>query len=233
MSPKVSVVIPAYNAGPYIEEAVSSCLMQDCNPEIIVVDDCSTDDTYENAKGATKIIRLPENRGAANALNVGIEAAQGEYVAWLSADDAYVETDKLSRQMKAMEESGADFSYYSWFLSGPNQHEAQLIKPPFDPLVREGFAFWAVLAGPFNPINGSSLLFRKSSFEKFGRFKSELRNVDADGELELRWLRAGAKLARIEGVGVFYRTHDGQTSGNNFAMMKGMLKTRMIVVLGI
>ena len=99
-------------------------------------------------------------------------------------------------------------------------------------MVRHGFAFWAVLVGWFNPINGRSLLFRKSSFERYGKFKTELKNVDADGELELRWLRAGAKLERIGRVGVFYRTHDGQTSAHKWMMLKGILKNRLMVILG-
>ncbi|MDE1824347.1 MAG: glycosyltransferase family 2 protein [Candidatus Micrarchaeota archaeon] len=229
---KVSVVIPAYNAGAYIEESVRSCLMQDCGPEVLVVDDGSTDDCAVKARAlGARVIQLPRNYGAATALNVGCWFANGEYIAWLSADDAFLSADKLSRQARGMEIEGTDFSYYSSFTYGRTKESAKERTPGLDFLMKHGYPFWPVMTGVFNPINGSSLMFKKDSFLKFGRFNQSLGNVDADGELILRWLRSGAKLLRIEGVGVFYRTHDGQISADKLKMLKGMVRSRLMVLL--
>jgi glycosyltransferase involved in cell wall biosynthesis len=229
---RVTVVIPAYNAGPFIEEAVSSCRLQDIRSEVIVVDDGSTDNTADIARrSGARVMSFVRNMGAAQALKTGFSYAETEYIAWLSADDMFVTHDKLSRQVAAMDRSGSDFSYYSQFLSGTTLGRSSVTKSPLDFLVKRGFAFWAVFPGVWNPINGSTLMFRGSSMKRFGTFDPSLGNVDADGELVLRWLKAGARLERLEGVGVFYRIHQAQTSKDRLKMAKGMLTTRLMVAL--
>lgn len=93
MSIAVSVVIPAYNAGKYLGRAIDSVLAQ-TRPadEIIVVDDGSTDNTAEVAHGyGEKICFIrQENAGASVARNTGIEAAAGEWIAFLDADDEWL-----------------------------------------------------------------------------------------------------------------------------------------------
>ncbi len=93
MSITVSVVIPAYNAGKYIGRAIDSVLAQ-TRPadEIIVVDDGSTDNTAEVAHGYGDKVRFirQENAGASVARNTGIEAATGEWIAFLDADDEWL-----------------------------------------------------------------------------------------------------------------------------------------------
>jgi glycosyltransferase involved in cell wall biosynthesis len=91
----VSIVITSYNYGRYISRCIESCLAQDLNAaefEVIVVDDCSTDDTQsvlstfrecENLR----ILSTSHNRGVAGAANLGIREASGEYVTRVDADD--------------------------------------------------------------------------------------------------------------------------------------------------
>src|SRR5579859_6471888 len=93
----VTVLIPAYNAGPFLHRAVGSALDQTHPPlEVIVVDDGSTDDTADVAQRLAladprvRVIRLPENGGPAKARNAGLDLARGEWVAVLDADDAYM-----------------------------------------------------------------------------------------------------------------------------------------------
>jgi len=93
MSMRISVVIPAYNAGRYIGRAIDSVLAQTRPPdEIIVVDDGSTDDTAAVVRGYGDKVRFirQENAGASVARNTGIEAATGDWIAFLDADDEWL-----------------------------------------------------------------------------------------------------------------------------------------------
>jgi glycosyltransferase involved in cell wall biosynthesis len=97
----VSVVIPTYNYGKYVVETVENVLNQTYrNFEIIVVDDGSTDDTRERLKAYADRIRYvhQENQGCAAARNTGIQAASGEWIAFLDADDLW-HPQKLEVQM--------------------------------------------------------------------------------------------------------------------------------------
>jgi len=92
---KTSIIITSYNYGRYIERCIRSCMNQryvDGSFEIIVVDDCSTDNTTELLEKFRRflnvhIIRNEENVGVAEAANIGIRAAVGQYVARVDADD--------------------------------------------------------------------------------------------------------------------------------------------------
>lgn len=93
--PLVSVIIPAYNAGKYIEMAVNSALNQSYpNIEVVVINDGSTDDTLDVLSRFPNIVLIStENKGVSNARNMGIEASKGEYISFLDADD---ELDELA-----------------------------------------------------------------------------------------------------------------------------------------
>ena len=105
MSAKVSAVIPAYNAEETIAAAVESLLAQSLRPyEIIVVDDGSTDGTREvlaSFGNRVRVIHQP-NRGLAGARTTGHEAARGDYVAWLDADDRAL-PQRLAVQVAVLE----------------------------------------------------------------------------------------------------------------------------------
>ena len=94
MDPSVSVVIPAYNAQRFLAEAIDSVLSQGHNRlEIIVVDDGSTDATATVARGYPSEVRLlqQENRGIGSARNAGVDAASGDLLAFLDADDVWTD----------------------------------------------------------------------------------------------------------------------------------------------
>ena len=105
--PRVSVVIPAYNAEPFIERTLDSVLAQGvADLEVIVVDDGSEDRTRElvAARGAPVTLVQGPRRGVSLARNAGVHLARGEYVAFLDHDDLW-EPGKLSRQVAVL---GAD-----------------------------------------------------------------------------------------------------------------------------
>jgi len=115
--PLVSVIIPLYNAEKYIEETMESVISQTYqNWELIVVDDCSTDSSrnivkeFEKKDYRIKLIELETNFGGpARPRNIGIDNAKGEYIAFLDADDVWLE-EKLEIQLGFMVKNGLDFS---------------------------------------------------------------------------------------------------------------------------
>jgi glycosyltransferase involved in cell wall biosynthesis len=108
MTSLVSILIPAYNAEPWIAETLRSALGQTwLNKEIIVVDDGSTDQTLSIVQTfASKAISVvsQQNQGVCAARNKAYELCQGDYIQWLDADDL-LSPDKIARQMEAAEQS--------------------------------------------------------------------------------------------------------------------------------
>ena len=107
MSEKVSILIPAYNAEKWIRETIMSALSQTWpSCEIIVVDDGSSDSTFDVANRFQsknlKVIRQ-DNMGASVARNKAFSFAQGDYIQWLDADDLLA-PDKISQQLKNAED---------------------------------------------------------------------------------------------------------------------------------
>jgi glycosyltransferase involved in cell wall biosynthesis len=107
-TPLVSVVIPVYNGNGFLPSAIESILDQTYkNFEVIIIDDGSTDNSYEIMKNYAKthsrlrIFRNPKNINIANTLNRGIKLARGQYIARMDADDVAL-PNRLSRQIKFM-----------------------------------------------------------------------------------------------------------------------------------
>ena len=122
----VSVIIPSYNREKTIERAVMSVLNQTYKDlELIVVDECSKDNTVEVLKSIKddrfKIIELEKNSGACVARNVGVENAQGDYIAFQDSDDEWL-LDKLEKQMAIFEKEKVDlvFCAFNRFGLGKN-----------------------------------------------------------------------------------------------------------------
>ncbi|SHN31770.1 Glycosyl transferase family 2 [Cyclobacterium lianum] len=104
----VSIIITVYNKSNYIRESLQSALAQSyLNTEIIVIDDCSTDDSFDVVKqfcvrfSKIYLIRTQFNQGVSAATNLGIRAAKGEYIQFLDADDI-LSPDKIERQIEAL-----------------------------------------------------------------------------------------------------------------------------------
>lgn len=106
----VSVVMPAYNAGKYIAQAIESVLCQEVPLELLVIDDCSVDNTAEIVTRYAQdervvLIRNKQNQGAAKSRNIGIRRARGTYLAFLDADDWW-QQGKLKLQCRKLQETG-------------------------------------------------------------------------------------------------------------------------------
>lgn len=118
MTPRVSVIMAAHNAGRFVAEAVESILRQTMPDwELIVVDDASTDDTPEVLRrfndARITILRNEQNSGPAVSRNRALEAARGEYIAILDADDVAL-PQRLERQVQFLEEHRDVSAAGSW-----------------------------------------------------------------------------------------------------------------------
>lgn len=115
-----SVITPLYNCSKYLEQTIQSVISQTYeNWEMIMVDDCSTDNSVEIAQSyaaqdeRVKVIQLEKNSGAAVARNTAIEAAQGRYIAFLDSDDQWL-PHKLETQLAFMQKQNIAFSYAAY-----------------------------------------------------------------------------------------------------------------------
>ena len=132
--PLVSIIMPSYNVSGSILDAINSVISQSYTHwELIIIDDCSTDDTVFKVSKVSddrvKLIELNENSGSpAHPRNIGIDASLGEFIAFLDADDRW-KKDKLDVQINHMLQEGADFSCsgYSIFKDGT---EIKFFIPP-------------------------------------------------------------------------------------------------------
>jgi glycosyltransferase involved in cell wall biosynthesis len=120
MPPLVSVVIPCYNAKPYVAEAIASALDQTYpQVEVIVVDDGSSDRSVEVIRSFGDRVRLEQmdHRGACAARNRGLAMSQGELIQFLDADDRLVGT-KLERQVPYLVSGEADLVFCKGYIFG-------------------------------------------------------------------------------------------------------------------
>ena len=172
----VSVIIPAYNRENTIERAVMSVLNQTYKDlELIVVDDCSKDNTVEVLKSIEddrlKIIELEKNSGACVARNVGIENAQGDYIAFQDSDDEWL-LDKLEKQMAIFEKEKVDLVFCAFNRFGLGE---DLTYPKFP----EGIVERKVLLED-SRISTQTLIGKKECFEniKFDPEMPRLQDYD-------------------------------------------------------
>lgn len=226
-NPKVSIVIPAYNASNYLAEAIDSALAQTYpNVEIIVVNDGSKDN------GATEQIALSygdkiryfskENGGSSSALNVGISHMTGEWFSWLSHDDLYV-PEKLERQIAYIRSRniGTEELPRHIFFSA-----SELIDSKGNTIKtfrkRKAVAMWEKLCAiPHNGyliaeptvhnFHGCSCLIHKEAFETVGCFDEKLRLLN-DLDLWYRLYAADYKVHYIPEPLVKGRVHAQQIS---------------------
>lgn len=203
----VSVIMPCYNARPYIEEAVQSVLGQTYPAvELIVVDDGSDDGSVEVLKGlAAKHpgrIRLlfQHRKGPYPARNLGLQHAKGALIGFLDADD-YWHTDFLALMHAALLESGTDLAYCGWQNIGLEGPRGDPYVPP-DYELEDKAARFLRAAAPW-PIHAA--LVRRHVMDEVGGFDLDLPTC-MDYDLWLR-IAVGRPIRLVPEVLAFYRHH--------------------------
>lgn len=180
LSPKVSVVIPTANRASLVKRAISSVLNQDyANIECIVVDDASKDDTGKVVKEITDsrliYLRHDSSKHASATRNTGINAATGDYIAFLDDDDEWLQ-GKLTKQVELLKEAGENVGMvYCWMEYCDDQRTISYRKPEL-----EGYIFKETLSK--QPIgNSSTLLVKRKVIDEVGGFDESLpRGNDGD-----------------------------------------------------
>lgn len=208
----VSVVIPAFNAAGTICEALDSVAGQTVPPpEVLVIDDCSSDDTFALAEGHSsrpRVFRTPVNGGPAAARNLGIEKARGEWLAFLDGDDTWL-PHRLEAQLELarkhpdvvlwcgkalrVQADGRDIPEDSRQASIDERALAGEIPATGD--TQEAVQEWRRVSlrefAVCNPVSTSSVLVRKSAVESVGGFDTGFRGPE-DYDLWVRIAATGA-----------------------------------------
>ena len=135
-SPRISVITPAYNADKYVKQLTRSVLSQrNIDFEWIIVDDCSTDNTFVALRAEVghdprvHLIRASRNGGVSAARNLALAHAVGEYVCFLDVDDSWA-PDKLAVQHRFMQESDADVTAMDYLRVDEMQRPLGVVRPP-------------------------------------------------------------------------------------------------------
>ena len=162
--PKVSVVIPVYNCASTISLAIDSVLRQNVDLELIVVNDCSSDDldsVMARYAGNPAVVYLKNehNLGASGSRNRAVAQARGEYIAFLDSDDYWTE-DKLSRQLEILEKTKGVLCCTARELMTPEGALTGRIIP-----VKQEISYREILK--HNSINCSSVLIRADVAKAF------------------------------------------------------------------
>lgn len=128
MDELVSIIVPVYNAEKFIRETMD-CVVAQSYPrwELLLVEDCSRDQTVavieeyvrENGEGRIRLLRQPENMGAARARNRALQEAGGRYIAYLDADDLWL-PEKLEQEIEFMEQKDAAFAFTGYEFADEN-----------------------------------------------------------------------------------------------------------------
>jgi len=207
----VSIITPVYNSAKYIGDAIMSVLEQTYpNWEMLIVDDCSKDNTAEVVKQFTdpriKYFRLERNYGAAIARNKALDRAQGKYIAFLDADDMW-KKDKLEKQLNFMMKNNIGFSFTGYEILREGNNKA--IKVP--PKVNYGQFMKNTIIGTLTVMINREIV---------GEVR--LVNVKQDHD-SMTW----AKLLREENIAygineslAYYRKMKGSLSDNKFKAVK-------------
>lgn len=213
--PLVSVIIPSYNRGPMIADAVESALTQTYpNVEVVVVDDGSEDNTLrvlEPFGSLIMTIRLKTNKGAPLARNTGFAASHGDWIQFLDSDDI-LEPDKIGKQMELIKDDRRKVAYGPWRRYRVVKGE-KIFSPAeqTEPLPDNEDRLTLMLRGWFCPPH--SYLYPRDVLTMLGGSGpwDEALHQNQDIDLAYRIYFLGAPLVYCAGAFAYYQDHDGPT----------------------
>ncbi len=202
---KVSIIIPCYNQGQYVAEAINSALSQTYSDiEIVCINDGSTDNTHKIIKSfADKYknilyINSEKNNGVIYSRNTAINACHGEYILPLDADDK-IESAYVEKAVKILDTNpNIGIVYCKARIFGKKNRNWKLKKFNKSDILYENCIF-------------NTALFRKSDFLKVGMYKNYMMNGMEDFDLWLSFIEQGLDVYQIDEVLFYYRKYDQET----------------------
>jgi glycosyltransferase involved in cell wall biosynthesis len=212
-SPKISVVMPVYNAAPYLAESTGSILNQTFRDfEFIIVNDGSTDDTalilakYEKSDARIRVYHQ-ENQGTFAARNRGCRLARGKYIATMDADDVSF-PDRLEKQMEYIEQHQDIGILGTWICNIDNNGS---LRGTWCPPTNAKMLQWTLFFGVC--VAAPTVLMRRDVIEKVNFYTSGTTGIE---DVDL-WLRASSitEFGNVPEVLLKYRVWEGNTSHTN------------------
>ncbi|WP_192022383.1 glycosyltransferase family 2 protein [Shewanella sp. WPAGA9] len=212
---ETSIITPMYNCKEFISQTIQSVIKQSyVNWELILIDDCSTDGTFEEVSNAYKdhpqitIIKNQVNSGAGYTRNHGLQLAKGRFIAFLDSDDIWC-PDKLEKQLTFMKINNAPISHTSFsFINESGAKRSGLVevseKVNLETLMRK------------TEIGTSTAIVDTSVT---GKFSFELIRTRQDIRLWMELMSLGHISYGLDEVLVNYRVRSNQISSNKFIML--------------
>ena len=221
----VSVIITTYNSEKFITRALESVFLQSYKKfEVIVVDDCSSDETInilQKYKKKIFIIKKIINSGPANSRNLGIKHSKGDLICFLDSDDYWMK-NKLEKQV-AYANSYPEVGVFSNNVYSVSQNK--ILSKRFDYkkiFQRKKIRFGIVenylrSSGRYSFHPPSIIMVRSKIFTEYGMFDEKFKSVE-DSELILRWILKGVKIYYNDEVLGFYETSNNQSLTKNLEL---------------
>lgn len=212
----VSIITPVFNSAKYIRETLVSVLSQSYKDwEMIMVDDCSTDNSiliikeFQKKDSRFRLVRLDTNSGSGIARNKAIELANGKFIAFLDSDDIW-HKDKLSKHVEFMQRNDAVFSHTSYgFLDEGGSQIKQTYRVSAHPI---GYSDLLKRT----EISCLTAMYDQNFLGKM--YMPDLRRKQ-DYALWLSILKKGVKSIPMDEELAFYRQRKGSATNNKFKLV--------------
>lgn len=228
--PLVSVIMPAYKCSVLLRESTASVQAQTMPDwELLIVDDCSPDDTYDTARSLAsqdpriRAFQTPGNAGPGEARNIALSHARGKYAAFLDSDDLWL-PEKLERQIAFMEEKNARFSCTAYDRVDESGALLRRVWPFPEADYRK-----VLYTG--NPVGNSTAMFLREGLEELRVPPIRKRN---DFALWLKILHTVPKVYGLQEPLAVYRVRKSSVSSNKKKLIAYQWKLyRQIEGLGV
>jgi glycosyltransferase involved in cell wall biosynthesis len=221
----VSVIIPCYNAGCWVYQAVDSCLAQTYRPiEVIVVDDGSTDDSADILRrygDRIRFVQQPHTNGN-RARNDGMALSRGRYLQFLDADD-YLLPEKIASQVALLQETEDDAVYCDYAILTYKDGAPRL--GPFKTNDARPDLLTALLIGHW--VQGNTLLWRREAVVRLGGWDESLLAAQ-DFDLLVRAALQGLRLRHQPGPWVVVRRYGNVTVSTSDPLRLFLNRTRVL-----
>jgi hypothetical protein len=218
-APAISVIMASYNGAAHVAATVRSILCQSFGDfELIVADDCSTDDTRtvlaDIRDPRLRLLAMPRNAGPVAARNMACEAARGNYLAALDQDDL-AHPDRFAAQIRYLE---ANPSCAAVGTATCHLRQGRLVREAAPARTTPDFVRWMLHTG--NPLVWSSMMIRRKALAAAGALNRDEFRFAEDFDLYHRLCAAG-DVARLDQVLTIYRSHGAGASCRYRGRMMG------------